>query len=40
MRIQIVGPKSNTVDDFWRMIWQEGSNIIVMLTKNVEMAKV
>ena len=26
------GPSSNTVADFWHMVWQEGSNIIVMLT--------
>jgi len=27
------GPLSETVDDFWEMVWGESSNIIVMLTK-------
>ncbi|XP_076444662.1 uncharacterized protein LOC143282781 [Babylonia areolata] len=26
------GPKNNTQDDFWRMVWQEGVTHIVMLT--------
>ncbi|XP_076469563.1 uncharacterized protein LOC143299916 isoform X2 [Babylonia areolata] len=26
------GPRSNTQDDFWRMVWQEGVTDIVMLT--------
>ena len=26
----------NTVDDFWRMVWQERTQIIVMTTKLVE----
>ncbi|XP_023932844.1 receptor-type tyrosine-protein phosphatase epsilon-like [Lingula anatina] len=33
------GPKSNTVNDFWRMVWQVKSPQIVMLTKTVEMGK-
>ncbi|XP_060878001.1 tyrosine-protein phosphatase non-receptor type 11-like isoform X1 [Metopolophium dirhodum] len=29
----------NTVDDFWKMIWQEDSRIIVMITKLFEKSK-
>jgi len=34
------GPMQNTLDDFWRMIWEQDSSIIVMLTKEVENSKV
>uniref|UniRef100_A0A2K5ECS1 protein-tyrosine-phosphatase n=1 Tax=Aotus nancymaae TaxID=37293 RepID=A0A2K5ECS1_AOTNA len=27
------GPMINTVDDFWQMVWQEDSPVIVMITK-------
>ena len=27
------GPMSNTVLDFWRMVWQEKAPIVVMITK-------
>ncbi|VDD91576.1 unnamed protein product, partial [Enterobius vermicularis] len=30
----------NTVDDFWEMVWQQNSRIIVMITKEVEKNKV
>ncbi|KAM3188519.1 hypothetical protein ACTXT7_000073 [Hymenolepis weldensis] len=30
------GTLSNTIVDFWRMVWQEHSAIIVMITKEVE----
>nr|XP_022305246.1 receptor-type tyrosine-protein phosphatase epsilon-like isoform X2 [Crassostrea virginica] len=34
------GPKQNTVDDFWKMIWQEDVDSIVMLTNLKEGDKV
>ncbi|XP_076469655.1 receptor-type tyrosine-protein phosphatase alpha-like [Babylonia areolata] len=33
------GPRSNTQDDFWRMVWQEGVTDIVMLTNLKEGSK-
>ena len=30
----------NTCKDFWRMVWQEKSRIVVMTTKEVERGKV
>ncbi|XP_071617757.1 receptor-type tyrosine-protein phosphatase eta-like isoform X2 [Heliangelus exortis] len=33
------GPLSNTIDDFWRMIWEKKIYSIVMLTKCVEQAR-
>ena len=30
------GPNNKTVVDFWRLVWQEGVLVIVMLTNNVE----
>lgn len=34
------GPIVNTVSDFWRMVWQERSPIIVMITNIEEMNEV
>jgi protein tyrosine phosphatase len=34
------GPMQDTFNDFWRMVWEQNSNIIVMLTKEVENLKV
>ena len=28
----LTGPKQNTLDDFWRMVWQDNVRAIVMLT--------
>lgn len=33
------GPMSNTLGDFWRMVWNEGVSCIVMITKLVERNK-
>ncbi|XP_074601531.1 tyrosine-protein phosphatase Lar isoform X2 [Brevipalpus obovatus] len=33
------GPMPETTDDFWRMLWEHNSNIIVMLTKVKEMGR-
>ncbi|KAJ8040302.1 Receptor-type tyrosine-protein phosphatase kappa [Holothuria leucospilota] len=33
------GPQEGTVDDFWKMVWQENVETIVMVTDNVEKNK-
>lgn len=30
------GPMTSTIGDFWRMVWQTGSRVIVMVTLNIE----
>lgn len=32
------GPKSGTIDDYWRMVWQENARILICLT-NISEAK-
>lgn len=34
------GPIAKTVEDFWRMVWELNSNIVVMLTKLTERNRV
>ena len=34
------GPVKDTVEDFWRMVWEQRLPTIVMLTQLVEAAKV
>ena len=31
-----VGPKDNTLDDFWEMAWEEGAHVIVQLGLPIE----
>lgn len=34
------GPLSNTLTDFWQMIWEQAVSVIVMLTKEVEAGRI
>lgn len=34
------GPLENTVNDFWRMVWEQGVTNIVMLCETTERGKV
>ena len=31
--VKLLGPNEETIGDFWRMVWEQNSYIIVMLTK-------
>ncbi len=33
------GPLDNTIEDFWRLVWQENTRLIVMLTKTFEVVR-
>ncbi|KFO95000.1 Tyrosine-protein phosphatase non-receptor type 20, partial [Calypte anna] len=34
------GPLPSTVADFWQMVWESESDVIAMMTKEVELGKV
>ena len=36
----MTGPKENTVNDFWRLVWEQDITQVVMLTNLMERGKV
>ena len=40
VRLSCAGPLMETFDDFWRMMWEQMSSVIVMLTKLEERGRV
>ena len=37
---ELTGPKPETVNDFWKMVWEQETSVIVMLTQTMEKGKV
>ena len=40
MCMYVLGPTRGTLKDIWRMVWQEDSKTIIMLTNPTETGKV
>lgn len=40
LSLSLKGPMQETVFDFWRMVWQENTAAIVMVTNLVEVGRV
>lgn len=34
------GPVAGTINDFWRMVWEQDCRVIVMLTQEIESSRV